>query len=100
MGYGDQLSRGLNVTREMGDKLPTVDLGSDETNKRYKAFKLSSGYYHNCVLLSSDLQDDTGVIKCWGMCILLFQINVNLIFVIHKFYHNKYHDCSNGYYIH
>ncbi len=40
---------------EMGDNLPTIDLGSGRT-----ATQISSGSYHTCALL-----DDSSV-KCWG----------------------------------
>ncbi|MFH2128768.1 MAG: Ig-like domain-containing protein [bacterium] len=40
---------------EMGDNLPTVDLGSGRT-----ATALSLGYYHSCALL------DNSTVKCWG----------------------------------
>lgn len=40
---------------EMGDSLPTVDLGTGR-----KAVQLATGYSHVCVIL------DNGSVKCWG----------------------------------
>src|SRR3546814_1119470 len=40
---------------EMGNNLPTVDLGTDRT-----AIAIAAGQYHTCVLL------DGGEVKCWG----------------------------------
>ena len=63
LGYGDTNSRGdsgasatsCNQGKEMGDCLPTVDLGTGKTAKQVVA-----GYYHTCAVLN----DDT--VKCWG----------------------------------
>jgi alpha-tubulin suppressor-like RCC1 family protein len=54
LGLGDTSSRG-NAPDEMGDKLPTVNLGKGE-----KATSLALGFVHSCALLSS------GAVKCWG----------------------------------
>ena len=54
LGYESTASLG-NGAGEMGDALPTVNVG---TNK--KVVQLVAGGYHNCVLL-----DDSSV-KCWG----------------------------------
>ena len=54
LGYEDQAARG-DEPDEMGDDLPTVDLG---TGARAEAVAASG--YHTCVLL------DTGRVKCWG----------------------------------
>ena len=40
---------------EMGDFLPTVDLGTGRT-----AIAISAGNMHTCAIL------DSGVLKCWG----------------------------------
>jgi alpha-tubulin suppressor-like RCC1 family protein len=52
LGHTSNLGDGAG---EMGDSLPTVDVGSS----RY-AVSIGGGYYHTCVLL------DDGSIKCWG----------------------------------
>jgi alpha-tubulin suppressor-like RCC1 family protein len=54
LGLGDQNSRG-DGPGEMGDLLPTVDLGMGRT-----AIAITAGQYHTCALL-----DDKSV-KCWG----------------------------------
>ena len=54
LGYGDESLRG-DAANEMGDNLPTVDLGTGKTAKQ-----IFAGNEHNCVLLN----DDT--VKCWG----------------------------------
>jgi len=54
LGLGDTAARG-NEPNEMGEKLPTVDLGKGE-----KAVSMSLGLVHTCALLSS------GAVKCWG----------------------------------
>ena len=54
LGYGDGDSRG-NAPTEMGDALPTVNLGAGRT-----AVQIDTGNIHTCVLL-----DDSSV-KCWG----------------------------------
>ena len=54
LGYGDKLNRG-DGSGEMGDALPTVDLGAGR-----KAVQISAGLEHTCVLL------DDASIKCWG----------------------------------
>jgi alpha-tubulin suppressor-like RCC1 family protein len=51
-GGGSNLGDGAN---EMGDNLPTVDLGTGRT-----ATAISAGYYNTCAIL-----DDASV-KCWG----------------------------------
>jgi cysteine-rich repeat protein len=54
LGLGDQLNRG-DKPGQMGDALPTVDLGAGKT-----AQALAAGHFHTCALL----QD--GTVKCWG----------------------------------
>ena len=54
LGYGDTPNRGDNAN-EMGNNLPTVDLGTGKTAKQVVA-----GDYHTCAVLN----DDT--VKCWG----------------------------------
>ena len=53
LGYGDTNYRG--DANEMGDNLPTVDLGSGKSIK-----SLVAGFVHTCAVLN----DDT--VKCWG----------------------------------
>ena len=54
LGIGDTEDRGDNPD-EMGDALPTVDLGTDRT-----AVAISAWSTHTCALL------DNGDAKCWG----------------------------------
>jgi cysteine-rich repeat protein len=54
LGLGDKLNRG-DDPNEMGDNLPTVDLGTGG-----KAVALSASRVHTCALL------DDGHVKCWG----------------------------------
>jgi Regulator of chromosome condensation (RCC1) repeat len=54
LGLGDTRERGLDPA-EMGDNLPTVDLGTGRTAKA-----ITAGRYATCALL-----DDASV-KCWG----------------------------------
>ena len=54
LGLGDLLNRGDNAN-EMGDHLPTVDVGAGLTVK-----DIYAGSYHTCAILSNDL------VKCWG----------------------------------
>ncbi len=54
LGYGDTANRG-DALGEMGDDLPTVDLGTART-----ATALAAGALHTCALL------DNGTVKCWG----------------------------------
>ena len=54
LGLGDINNRG-DAASEMGDSLPTVDLG---TNR--KARSLAAGGDHTCAIL------DNGTVKCWG----------------------------------
>jgi len=42
-------------TEEMGDNLPSIDLGTGRT-----ATAIAVGYYHSCAAL------DNGAAKCWG----------------------------------
>lgn len=54
LGLGDTNHRG-DQPNEMGDNLPTVDLGTGKT-----AIALATGRYHTCALLAG------GTVKCWG----------------------------------
>lgn len=54
LGLGDSNDRGLNLS-EMGDNLPTVNLGTGRTAK-----SIVASTYHTCAILD----DDT--VKCWG----------------------------------
>jgi len=42
-------------TGDMGDNLPSIDLGTGRT-----ATAIAAGYYHSCAAL------DNGAVKCWG----------------------------------
>jgi cysteine-rich repeat protein len=55
LGLGDFMNRG-NLPGQMGDALPTVDIG---TGRSVKDFAL--GVFHTCALL------DDGSVKCWGL---------------------------------
>jgi len=55
LGLGDTNQRG-DASDEMGDNLPTVDLGTGRT-----AIAISAGGYHTCALL------DNKSVKCWGI---------------------------------
>lgn len=55
LGLGDTFDRG-DVLAELGDNMPTVDLGTGRT-----ALAISAGDSHTCALL------DTGQVKCWGL---------------------------------
>ena len=54
LGYGNTNDLG-DVSGEMGDNLPVVDLGTGRT-----ATAISAGSNHTCVLL------DNASLKCWG----------------------------------
>jgi cysteine-rich repeat protein len=54
LGLGNMNHRG-DVVGEMGDNLPTVDLGAGKT-----ALALAAGNGHTCALLNG------GSVKCWG----------------------------------
>ena len=54
LGLGDTSTRG-NVPGQMGDALPTVNLGTGRT-----AAVISGGVSHRCAIL------DDGTLKCWG----------------------------------
>jgi hypothetical protein len=54
LGYGDTRARGLSRA-EMGDALPTVDLGSGRT-----ATAIGASQWYSCAIL------DDGSVKCWG----------------------------------
>jgi len=54
LGLGDLENRG-DDSDEMGDNLPSVDLGTERT-----ALSISAGGYHTCAVL------DDGSVKCWG----------------------------------
>jgi hypothetical protein len=55
LGLGDKVYRGMQ-TSDMGNNLPTVDLGTGRTAKA-----IAAGRYASCALLD----DDT--VKCWGL---------------------------------
>ena len=55
LGLGDALAHGSGAG-EMGDNLPTVDLGTGRT-----ATAITAGVLHTCALL------DNGTVKCWGI---------------------------------
>jgi alpha-tubulin suppressor-like RCC1 family protein len=55
LGLGDTSTRG-DGSGEMGDNLPTVDLGSGRTAK-----SIATGDSHTCAIL------DNSAIKCWGL---------------------------------
>lgn len=55
LGIGDNNHRG-DDPNEMGDNLPTVDLGTGRTVKA-----IASGWSHNCAVLDDDS------LKCWGL---------------------------------
>ena len=55
LGYGDNRDRGKSLA-DMGDALPTVDLGTGRT-----AIQLVAVRYSTCALL------DDGHVKCWGL---------------------------------
>lgn len=65
LGLGDQSSKGTNPN-EMGDSLPTVNLGTGVTpgyvvcGMHFSCVYFTSG--HNCVILAN-----TQLMKCWGM---------------------------------
>jgi hypothetical protein len=54
LGYGDQRTRGRSSS-DMGDALPTVDLGTGRT-----AIAIGAGRYTTCAIL------DDGSLRCWG----------------------------------
>ncbi|MBI4370124.1 MAG: hypothetical protein HY547_07840, partial [Elusimicrobia bacterium] len=54
LGLGDTVTRG-DAANEMGDNLPTVNLGAGRTAKA-----LVADIYHTCALL------DDNTVKCWG----------------------------------
>ncbi|ACO63941.1 predicted protein, partial [Micromonas commoda] len=54
LGYGDTQNRG-DGAGEMGDNLPSVDLGSGRSAKF-----IAAGESHTCAIL------DDGSVKCWG----------------------------------
>ena len=65
LGYGDTQTRGASPS-EMGDALPTVDLGTGRT-----ARAIAAGFLATCAIL------DDGSIKCWGSGELTGQPPVN-----------------------
>ena len=54
LGQGDYMDRGVEEN-QMGDDLPTVDLGSDR-----RILGVTGGMYHSCALLEGNR------VKCWG----------------------------------
>jgi alpha-tubulin suppressor-like RCC1 family protein len=59
LGYGDTERRG-DSNDEMGDNLPFVDLGSDDSGAHYTVKQVYAGYDRTCAILNNDQ------IKCWG----------------------------------
>ncbi len=55
LGLGDTTNRG-DMSGEMGDALPAVDLGSGR-----RAVAITAGTTHTCALF------DDGAVKCWGL---------------------------------
>jgi len=54
LGIGNTEHMG-NTSNEMGDDLPSIDLGTGRT-----ATAIAAGYFHTCALL------DNASVKCWG----------------------------------
>ena len=54
LGIGNKVDKGDN-SNEMGDNLPSIDLGTGRT-----ATAIAAGAYITCALL------DNGAVKCWG----------------------------------
>jgi hypothetical protein len=67
LGYEDMRTRG-NSPSEMGDSLPTVDLGSGRT-----ATAIAASRYTSCAIL------DDGSMKCWGWRGLVGRVSTNNI---------------------
>jgi hypothetical protein len=65
LGYGDTRTRGASAS-EMGDALPTVDLGTGRT-----ALAIAASYFATCAIL------DDGSMKCWGLWGLSGQPHMN-----------------------
>ena len=59
LGYGNSNDIG-DDENELGDALPFVELGTDETDSPYTAKQIAAGWDITCALLSNDQ------IKCWG----------------------------------
>lgn len=59
LGIGDTEFRG-DDDNEMGDNLPYVDLGTDDSGTPWKAKAIAAGYATSCAILSNDQ------VKCWG----------------------------------
>jgi hypothetical protein len=55
LGLGDKTYRGIQAS-DMGNALPTVDLGTGRTAKA-----IAAGRYASCALLDND------TVKCWGL---------------------------------
>jgi len=55
LGLGDVVNRG-DVSGQMGDRLPNVNLGTGRT-----ALTIAAGVGHTCAIL------DNGELKCWGL---------------------------------
>ena len=54
LGLGDMENRG-DGTNEMGDYLPTVDLGTDVLGVAHTAKKISLGFNHSCAILADNI---------------------------------------------
>src|SRR3546814_16397742 len=61
LGLGDAIIRG-DGPDEMGNSLPTVDLGTDRT-----AIAIAAGVYHTCVLLARSEERRVGK-ECVSTC--------------------------------
>ncbi len=59
LGHGETTSIG-DSSDELGNNMPSVDLGNDALGVRLTAVKVAAGYQHTCAILSDNS------VKCWG----------------------------------